>query len=939
MSPKIILPGAWELRTDEQYELFSLMVPISWQQVAKSLAQKRVKLLGRGYPSVPVYSLDPIIAASFPNIIKTERNGWQRPGYPWLLATERAELFDLPGFIKDWLREEFSNSLGDDEVESILDKLDENAWQWEDKPTIYPLQLQEKNQYGIDVRFQAIPDFLAVEFLKNPQVTFGVNNQYQLTFYRVVSLSQGAELMSWPPIKIPLIKNKKQLGTADISFVIRFKLQTVPWRSKPMIYHQLSIRRWVTEPLKRLPYRGATAFIGDNRRWLDGKNQPFRLISLAMKRPGREAKWSRAISELLKINDSPLPDPNILASEPVYNWSAIGKDRNGIQVAIAYDSRHGGDLPCLPGVSPLDLASLDSAIQNKIELENLPIRRVGEAVKKSSQATKKSGQHLYFWEKVKSQNKDSEESGNRDGLSTPMQRPKIAAPATFCSANNSPNTILILWETQKCRDELIAEICELLLLSPKGEIKKYETLPGITGEETLAEGSDGCLCIKTQHVRDLTQIFDFDNPSIEGNSRQQKRINWMDKRIHQIVSSLPKPEGLSGALIEIKPKPFIPESDPKLALRIGAMQAGYVNQHILALTSLKKDGSEYVTKDAPNRVQKAVSDLLRQFGILPTPLIDPERDGINQDTWLTCFYVLRRTRKTTASNAPSTVALMLRVNPVTGLVQMTTPSLFDTQGWLSYPKALSYLLTEKWDSDSYTSETTGDISDQKQSRDIKKEQQLINKFVTDCLRDCLNTPIEEKKPPQVLFMAEAQNARSMLTWLKNPKLPANDLPDSLKRDMTLAEINRLLVVRLRVAGDRSEVPVAIVKGSPGSRTSGLFCWQNVCNDHQTALYLSIRKLSNTEQGTNTLQKKDSRLDNGSLQHGNPKPLEIAIVHHPEINRDKLACFVHNLRDRWPYFANEVSLPFPFRFAILANEYAVSAKDVAESEVLEESDSE
>lgn len=144
MSFKTLLPGAWELTKNEQYELFSLFVPTAWQQVAKSLAQKRVQLKGTGYPSAPVRSLDPIVAASFPNIIKTERNGWQRPGIPWLLATEPAELSDLPGFIKDWLREEFSLILGDDEVEPILDKLDDNAWNWEDKPTIYSLQVKPK---------------------------------------------------------------------------------------------------------------------------------------------------------------------------------------------------------------------------------------------------------------------------------------------------------------------------------------------------------------------------------------------------------------------------------------------------------------------------------------------------------------------------------------------------------------------------------------------------------------------------------------------------------------------------------------------------------------------------------------------------------------------------------------------------------------------------
>jgi len=277
---------------------------------------------------------------------------------------------------------------------------------------------------------------------------------------------------------------------------------------------------------------------------------------------------------------------------------------------------------------------------------------------------------------------------------------------------------------------------------------------------------------------------------------------------------------------------------------------------------------------------------------------------------------------------------MVRVNPVSGIVQFTTPSLFPT--WVSYPVGLGYLITEKWNSDSYADETTGDSGEEQSSSDKKREQQFFNNFVTRCLRDCLNTPIEKDKLPRVLFMAEAQNARKMLTWLKNPELPANDLPDELKRDMTESEISRLWVVRLRVA-DNGEVPVGIVKGSPGSRTSGVFRWQNVCDDGDTKVYLSIRRLLNTEQGTNTLQKKQSRLDNGLLQTGNPRLLELAIVHCPEIGCKKLACFVHNLRDRWPYFADEVSLPLPFPFATLAKEYAVGAKDAVESEESEEPD--
>ncbi|MGL5197271.1 MAG: RNaseH domain-containing protein, partial [Chroococcales cyanobacterium] len=424
----------------------------------------------------------------------------------------------------------------------------------------------------------------------------------------------------------------------------------------------------------------------------------------------------------------------------------------------------------------------------------------------------------------------------------------------------------------------------------KGDAQVYNQ--EIQGEEAIYEGSLGSLLIKSQHVQGLTQRLDVDNPSVKGNSRQQRRINLINERVSQIISSLPKTQEIGGALIEIKPKDsfFPPESDPKLALRIGAMQAGYVNQHIYSLTTPLKKQKESLNKNDTNRLQKAVSDLLRQFGILPAPLIDIKKDGIfNSNLWLTCFHILRRTRKTTASNTPATVALMVRVNPVKGIVQVTTPSLWLTQGWVSYPVGLSSLITEKWDLDSYHYEAIGDSGEEQPNSKKKLEQQLINKFIADCLRDCLSTSVENDELPHVLFMAEAQNARKMLTWLQNPKLPANNLPNELKQHIqTEAEQNRLWLARLRVA-DNGEVPVGIVKGSPGTRTKGLFSWQDVCDSGETDLYLSLRKSSNSEQ--DLLRQSESRLDNGSRPAGSRKFLEIAVLHSPGIKAEKLACFI------------------------------------------------
>ena len=140
-----------------------------------------------------------------------------------------------------------------------------------------------------------------------------------------------------------------------------------------------------------------------------------------------------------------------------------------------------------------------------------------------------------------------------------------------------------------------------------------------------------------------------------------------------------------------------------------------------------------------------------------------------------------------------------------------------------------------------------------------------------------------------------------------------------------------------------EVPFGIVKDSPGSRTSGIFQWQDICQQTEDyrgefippSLYLSIRKPLTTEQGV--LLKSQSRLDDGGKQAGNPSLLEIAIVHHPGINGIDLASLIHNLRDRWPYFPDYTSLPFPFPFATNAKEYAVGVKDRVELDTEVESE--
>ena len=911
MAYNTILPGAWELTKEIEHTIYALRVPTPFYQVAQTLANDAQRGGHRRYRSVPVRSLDPLIAASFPQIIQTARSAWLGDSKPWLFATEKLpDLSLLSLFVKAWLKEEFSCIK---DVDSRVDKLKDDSWSWDENPITYP------NPYDIDTRYSVLPDYLAKLFLENQPIPFRwhydkKSNEFQekeLTFYRVVRLQQGAELMSWPPTNTSCGSKE-----APVSFVIKFQLQTVPWRKEPIISHQLSLRRWLTKTVKYVPYKGMNVYIGDNRRWLNGKEQPFSFIPLKMKWNNESLQWHKVIQELSYFNDSRLPEPNELKLNPQYKSN---DSQTGIQTAIAYHSQYDRKSLCKAGVGTIDLASLDEAIK-----ERLPLRRVGEGVKVST--TFKS---LWKLEKKKrDQSTERRGNGNRrkeekkgpkspEESDTPMVRPTIAQQA-FRECKNTPDTILILYDTQSCRDKLIQEMGNLLSWSPQGEPTEYTTPGGGTGEEQIYQGDFGSLCIKTQHVGDTTNQLDLNS-----NNNRVAAINERVNNIRQFVPEVPQ-DKLWGALVEIPPKnKKKPNQDPKLALRIGLMKAGYANQHLYGLEDGKKKDND------THLVQRAILDLFRQFGVLPKP--KEEIDGIDPHIWLTCFYVIRRTKKTTSNNQSLTVVLMVRVHPITAKVEVTLSSgCKEKITWLSYPKALKHLLNERWDPDSVADEIAPEGDEETNSNEKQKEQNACNQFVTECLRDCLYTPIDKENQPRVLFMVSAQNARKLLPWLQNPNVP-NDFPNFMQ-NIPKSKRNRLWLVRVR-DNTNDEVPVNRVQTKEvknfGGRTSGVFCWENICDNEEKEIFLSLREGLDTEQ--NLLRTSESRLENGSKEAGSRPILEIAILHNPEIEAERLACFVHSLRKRWPYFSSYVSLPFPFPFAKKAKEYAVSAQDEPEDE--------
>ena len=120
-----ILPAAWSLTEKAQTPIYALHVPTAWRQVAQTLTKERAK---GGYRSIPIRSLDSVVATSFPQIIYTNRKSWRGEVSPWLFATEKADLSELPFLVRSWFMEEFGSYIGGDEVNSAFINLLDSDW-------------------------------------------------------------------------------------------------------------------------------------------------------------------------------------------------------------------------------------------------------------------------------------------------------------------------------------------------------------------------------------------------------------------------------------------------------------------------------------------------------------------------------------------------------------------------------------------------------------------------------------------------------------------------------------------------------------------------------------------------------------------------------------------------------------------------------------------
>jgi len=654
--------GAWELTEAINQEIYSITPPQEYIDVAWQLARMRSR-----NSSPPVRSLNPLVVAAWNSTFHTVPGSWSRGG-TWLYTTQQptaAALENLGFLVREWLREEFNRSLGSDCVEDFLDRLRDIKWNYTDVPLNFNRELPPD-----EILYQAIPNYLARLFEANRQIQF-TTEQQPLNFYRVATCGPGADLISFPP---RATGDSNSRFPRYISFVIQIRLRTLQGRTAPLIYCGLGVRRWLTYPLwlannespNRVPGSGVTVYAGNRFRWLDGEEQELSIIPIKLYRGGEAPYLHRALPQLIRDTNY-LPSAVDIASNSLPgSWEG---NPEGMITAIAYHSRLGKH-PCKPGVAIKDIGTLNAHIA-----QHLPLISAGEIVPIPIIKTRRTSPE------------------NREESNVVMHRPSVVSRSLFMS-RFPLETLLILYIYPRTTDKLIEEIRAVLQLNREVEVFETETSLGMmrTVEYASELGDLFRIRIQTLDGRELVKLLNLEDVNRILDSRA---IEAAKERIELFKRVLPQPVGRSGAILEIFQPNFYPENgDPYQASKIALMQIGCVNQRIHPL-----EGDEEQDADE-SRVRNSVADLLSQAGVLPEQYFIKEDDSVPTRMWLTCCLVIRRTSTTTWLGLPSLVVVVVRVNPVAGEVEFTTPSLKNqnrgNRGWVSSWEIYNHLLVVIW---------------------------------------------------------------------------------------------------------------------------------------------------------------------------------------------------------------------------------------------------
>lgn len=888
-----------------QASLHTLAFPTAWREPVLDLYRSTRSESARAkIKEVPIRSLNALIRTVAPDLVTTDTNASFDANRPWLYSRAEFPPQALARLVRAWLRGMQPSTAGFQHFRDTALALNVESLRW--KTETVNLLEHDLSPGGTCIPaerlYRVLPEILADRIAAHGEYEYCGD---RLRFHRVAvdARANGAELMSWPPIKHTTTIKDKDARTRYgdhrdwyYSAVISVSLRTVPFSPLPRIYLTTRIRRWVSGPVHLSGTRRASAYLLTKDPFITEATQPgrFAVAQFSWDPRTREIRWAQGGPEgmLARVGAiDNLPAADVFAKEPD-TWIP---GRDGVEGAAGYHTMMGWH-GVGAGLMPAERRRLTEWAASALEPEfTLAPTLVRSALKQNP--TK------LLTPKVPVPKKDATEQDISNALArnqlveldNAVQLREYVARAL----DGRDLSAVLLYQSSHVRQQLINAAEASLALAEY----RNQTGPDVWSWDTPD------LRVRI-HARELGALGAPLGDGEQAPKKGQQHIDAISQRrstvasrLHALATELGEPTTVT--LVELDGRDaFTPRTtDPKFAIRLGCAAAGMVSQFI---TPGKPEDADDNTEF---RAAAAWADGLRQLGTRLVPdhsLGEKIPGGLNQ---LAFWIVKRQTTSETERAQFTPVAVLIRPGQKTILGR--TP---DMTEWVPYPLLLISL--------------TGQV----RPRDLATADQqtkAVAAFVQNTLYALRSTP--------TLVVTHAQNTRKRWPWLTNSGL----LADRIALGNGPAQRIPLLGSNLRFAriatNDRDETPQwwapkadasgGISKGLwkyAGDLTNGFVFYST--SDKSSTHTLSVESTKLTHR-INAQGREEIRPDKNAW---NPELLELVMMGVADATEaEDYAMFLHQQRSAEDY-RDTLGLPLILHLAELTSDYGLPHDDDPDS---------
>ncbi|MTD58145.1 pPIWI_RE module domain-containing protein [Amycolatopsis pithecellobii] len=887
-------------------DLHTLTFPAHWREPVLDLYRSGRSEAARPWiKEVPIRSLNSLIRTVTPDLVTVDANASFDASQPWLYSRTDYPMRPLTRLVRAWLRGLAPSPEAWQQFRDTARTVDPEQLDW--KPDTVDLLEHGLSPGGTcdpaPRLYRVLPEILADRIAAQPPYEFCGEH---VRFHRVAvdARANGAELMSWPPLRHRTkVKDKdaqKRYGTHRdwrYSAVINVSLRTVPFSPVPRIYISTRIRRWVSGEVFMPGTRRVSAYLLTQQPFVEGGRQPgrFAVARFAWNRRTRQIEWAQSGPEGMLVRVGAidnLPAAGVFAKEPD-TWL---DGRDGVEGGASYHTMMGWH-GVGAGLMPAERRRLTEWAGAALAPEFVPAPPLVRS--KINQNPAK-----LLTPKVPVPKKDATDEDVAAAVATnqlidldnAIRRREFAALAL----DGRPLTAVLLYQSTRMRDQLINAAEASLGLADHRD----------TSGPQLWSWSTPDLQVRI-HARELgafgAPLGTSDEPPKKGDEHITaigQRRAAVAARLRDLAADLGETTAITFVELDGRDKFKHRTTDPKFAIRLGCADAGMVSQFFTPADQKPGDDDD---DDSPFRVAAAWADGLRQLGmrlVPPHTLGDNIPDNLNQ---LAFWLVKRQVTGETERAQFTPVAVLIR--PGRKGILGRTPTMTE---WVPYPQLLIAL--------------TGQVRPDKLST---KDQQTkaVAAFVQNILYAMRSTP--------TLVVTHAHNTRSRWPWLTNTGL----IPDRIQLGGSDGPTQRIKLFghNLRLAriatNDRDETPQwwAPKGNESGGISKGL--WKQPNGDGGGRVFYS----TSDKPGTHTLSVEATKLTHRINAKGepeirpgknafNPELLEMTMLGFPDDSEAEYwAMFLHQQRFAEDY-RDALALPLIQHVAELTSQYGLPHDD-------------